>query len=522
MARYNNGSSGPINAVHAIDSNCVTAGFAPEITGIRDDATGLEDEIERGSAGPYLQIYGNNVQGTFVPTGSSVSPNTGISQWATTGVYPASGQVNLSYSVQASAPTGQRSVTLTNAIGPSPPWSLWVTDPSPQILSVTPDRPWEPGETVTVQVNGKGFGSDPTVTVRATDTDTAACLGSDSVSIIGPVVGTARDTQIVFTKSVPENSVSCNFQIVVTSRGLSGSFAQGNNSTPKSQQSFYDLFVGQSRPPKLIVYIVHGLSDSSASFTNLRNSLVSVLPPNREVDARFNFPECESISMGAQRLKQHVKNRTFRPGDRLAFIGHSMGGLIIREMLAKHYPVFESDPPVVGLVTLGTPHLGYPYKPIDGLAKCSIQTQEMASYLNTDTPGVTLQPTMLSPFLRDLRSAWSISQVSGNWLAVSGRSCSNPIRNMGTPENGCRANSMPFSDSVVCADSAGLLFPGAGMTPTSTYTDMLGQYQHAVDVGFSSTLNVLCGNTNPRKQTLTDPVVGSPLFNQIRDFLNAL
>ncbi len=513
-------------SVHSINSRCVRAGFAPQITGIRDDATGLEDEIKRGGSGPYLQIYGNNVQGTF---GSSISPSTGIAQWAITGVYPASGQVNLSYSVQSSAPTGERAVTLSNGIGASPPWPIWITDPSPQITSVTPDRPWQPGETITVQVNGKGFGSDPIVTLRATDADTNACLGSESVSIIGPAPGTARDSQITFMKSIPADSVTCNFDLQITSSGLSGSFFQGRQSAPRSEQAIFDMFVGRSRAPRLIVYIVRGISDNHNSLANLKRNIERLpgftgLTINREVNATFDFLECASIATGAERLVQHIRSRIFQPGDRIALIGHSMGWLIIRRMLAQGLLYSNTTtiyPPIVGLVTLGTPHLGYLYKSVDSSVKCAIQSQEMESHLDIATPGITLQPWMLSQFLFGLRDTWSLSQVAGNWLAIAGRACDRPVRNIGAPENGCRSTN-PFSDSVVCVDSAGLLYPGAGMTPTSSYNDPEGEFQHGVDVGFSTGLNVLCGQQTPRKLSLTDPPFVSDLFNKIRDFLNAL
>jgi pimeloyl-ACP methyl ester carboxylesterase len=537
LARYNNGSSGPINAVHAIDSNCVKAGFAPEITGIRDDATGLKDEIERGSAGPYLQIYGNNVQGTFVPSGSSISPNTGISQWATTGVYPASGQVNLSYSVQSSAPTGQRSVTLTNAIGPSPPWSIWITDPSPQITSIVPNRSWQPGETVTVQIEGKGFGSNPRVSLRASNSGTAECLGSEFVQIIGPPQGTARDSQIVFTKSVPETSQGCAFDIEITSSGLMGQFFSGNQSSPKKQEVTVGGIVNGTRPNRLITFIVHGLSDSPFSFTDLRDNLRRQQGwrlnefPFRIVDAEFYLPECVSIEAGARRLALHINARVsqdFLPGDRIAFIAHSMGGLIVRQMLAENL-LSSSAPPVAGLVTLGTPHLGYPYEFIDAQAKCAVQTQQMRSYLRT---GLPLGPSTLSPFLLSLRQNWSIAKVGGKWFAAGGSSCSNSSRNVfGIPshlQNGCRVNS-PRSDGVVCLDSSTLIYPSAAMDPTHVFSDGNYEYQHANSVGLYVGANVLCGDPLPgqaRKQSLTNPPADPPadvtLFNQIVGFLNAL
>ncbi len=528
-----------VTSLHSVNSNCVRAGFAPQITGSRDDATGLEDEIERGRSGPYLQIYGNNVQGAF---GSSINPSTGIAQWAITGVYPASGQVNLNYSVQSSAPTGQRAITLSNSVGASPPRSLWITDPSPQIVLVTPDRPWQPGETITVQLDGKGFGSDPTVTARATDSDTTACLGSDSVSIIGPAPGTARDSQITFTKSVPQNSVICNFDIEVTSRGLSGSFFPGPRSTPKSQGNIARGSKGGLMFSRTIVFIVHGISDNPSSFTDLAANLYR-LPdwgPDavRNVNAEFWFKDCLSISDGAKQLANQVMSTNIRQGDRIAFIGHSMGGLIIRRMLAlnllNQYALARTPPvaapPVVGLVTLGTPHLGYPFLNIDLWApgKCNIQSLEMESHLDKDVLGMAaLDPvTMLSPFLAQLRLDWNISQVGGKWLAVGGRACNAADRFAGTPgnRNGRRSFSNPASDSVVCLDSAVTMYPDPSQDvfPTATFLDPNREYQHGGYVGEKAVFNVLCGEQNPAKASFANPIFGSLLFDTIKNVLNAL
>lgn len=80
----------------SIDSGCVSAGWAPQITGIRDDTTGQEDQIERGTARSTLQIWGNNLNGVPLgPYGSSLNPVQGVSDWWVLGVYPAVGQVNL-------------------------------------------------------------------------------------------------------------------------------------------------------------------------------------------------------------------------------------------------------------------------------------------------------------------------------------------------------------------------------------------------------------------------------------------
>jgi triacylglycerol esterase/lipase EstA (alpha/beta hydrolase family) len=93
------------------------------------------------------------------------------------------------------------------------------------------------------------------------------------------------------------------------------------------------------------------------------------------------------IAEGAVRLAARVRQYPFRPGDQIVFLAHSMGGLVVRKMLADNLlGVLTSSYPVAGFITLGTPHLGYPYLPVDGwtsvTGKCSIQVEQMQSYLD--------------------------------------------------------------------------------------------------------------------------------------------
>ncbi|MFN9456680.1 MAG: hypothetical protein ACK6D7_04750, partial [Acidobacteriota bacterium] len=192
---------------------------------------------------------------------------------------------------------------------------------------MVPDRPWQPGETVTVTLNGKGFGGNPRVSLLATDGDTVACLGSEEVTIVGPAAGVGRDTQIVFTKSIPSNSPGCLFEISVVSSGLSGQFYPGAGSSPQRQQATGRGTVSRPAPGRLVTFIVHGLSDSSTSFEPLQASLqkaegwrsVNGNEPSRVVDASFNFPACNTIERGAAELASHVGRFPLRSGDRLSF-----------------------------------------------------------------------------------------------------------------------------------------------------------------------------------------------------------
>jgi len=368
-------------------------------------------------------------------------------------------------------------------------------------------------------------------------------LGSEEVTIVGPAAGVGRDTQIVFTKSIPSNSPGCLFEISVVSSGLSGQFYPGAGSSPQSQSTTRAALV---LPPlksgRLITFIVHGLSDNPASFVPLRDVLSVRLAtgyPSIEqsrfvFDLGYTLPDCVPIAEGALRLAARVRQYPFRPGDQIVFLAHSMGGLVVRKMLADNLlGVLTSSYPVAGFITLGTPHLGYPYVPVDGwtsvTGKCTIQVEQMQSYL--DPPVLMgLLDGVMSPFLSDLYRAWRPSQA-GRWLAAGGAACATASRNVPGYNNGCRAIN-PLSDAVVCQESAVLSYPDNPllMTPNEVFTDPNRRFQHGENVGLYIGGNVLCGDPPfglpSQNLSLTNPPVSPPadaaLFNQIVRFYYAL
>jgi pimeloyl-ACP methyl ester carboxylesterase len=357
------------------------------------------------------------------------------------------------------------------------------------------------------------------------------------VTIVGPAAGVGRDTQIVFTKSIPSNSPGCRFDLQVVSSGLSGQFFSGGGDAPKTQGTARSGLVNRPRRNRLITFIVHGLSDGPFSFDQLARNLRTQpgwngSDPVRVVDVAFHFDECASIRRGALELARHVSRFRFEAGDRIAFVAHSMGGLMVRKMLADY--LLQNGLPVVGLVTLGTPHLGYPFLKIDASSisgKCAIQVEEMESHL--DEGAWILETGTLSVFLRELYQMWNPQQVNYRWLAAAGAFCEDRVRVAPTgPDsaeaNGCRRGGDVRSDGVVCRESAMLTYPtplgGASLEPTERFRDPEHRYKHGEKISQYFVGKVLCPDplfgewlslTNP-------PIFNDPLFSQIVRFLNAL
>ena len=144
------------------------------------------------------------------------------------------------------------------------------------------------------------------------------------------------------------------------------------------------------------VFIVHGLSDNPESMAPLAARLTATLAaPGRSdggfvVEHRFAFDSfkseipvpglpssCDPIEVAAQKLAAYILFNS-APYQRIALIGHSLGGLVIRKMMADRLlPVSMTDyfpRVVVGLATIGTPHLGYPYLSFDELINASVNS----------------------------------------------------------------------------------------------------------------------------------------------------
>lgn len=283
-------------------------------------------------------------------------------------------------------------------------------------------------------------------------------------------------------------------------------------------------------PVPTTVFLIHGIGQDSSDMRGLSESLTGPLGIDRrrfQIDRGFDFSECAdaiycdstcSTSSGAQKLAQYI-NGVNPPGD-IVLVGFSMGGLIARDMVANNWNGVLNSRKVTGLVTLGTPNLGYPYTYADRAAFCTPLLLQMdGNWRSRQSEGIGV----MSAYLFSLTNRWGSLEFPGNnrlWLAASGRSCSNPVRNLDT-STGCR-DANPFSDGVVCDDSATYWVNTAGVTrPTRLWQDPGRIYVHSHN---SATSLILCGNSGDptRHPLLSDPPAFVPLFNAIKEAINGL
>jgi uncharacterized protein (TIGR03437 family) len=291
--------------------------------------------------------------------------------------------------------------------------------------------------------------------------------------------------------------------------------------------SYSNVATATTLPMPKTVFLIHGLNQSPVDMNNLAANLNNRsygLNQTRfqPVDAGFDFSDCAdwtllpcssgcTISSGAQRLAQYVV-RANPPGD-IVLIGFSLGGLIARDLIVNNRIILNGRK--IHLVTIGTPNLGYPYLATDSAVFCSAIVSAMYGDWRAQ-PGTVV----LSDYLLSLTSQWNAYGFPGigrTWLAASGRACNIPTR-LG---EGC-LDQNPYSDGVVCQDSAGYnVSTSAGTQPNRSWADPYGAYVHS----FSWTTGlILCPTTDRTKYLpLYDPPpTPGGLFTALTAILNGL
>lgn len=284
-------------------------------------------------------------------------------------------------------------------------------------------------------------------------------------------------------------------------------------------------------PPKINVFLLHGIRQDWTAMNSLRFALEASLARNRFfVNNVFSFHECSnsgcepncSISRGAQKLGQLVAGS---PPGQIVFVGYSMGGLLARDLIANNWGGALSGRTVVALVTLGTPNLGYPYSSgLDWFAVCDPIAQQMKGDFRA-VPNTVI----LSTYLLGLHQSWAgkgFPGVASTWLAAAGRSCPDPVRSLSTP-SGC-SDAQPHNDRVVCSQSATYAVnTPSGTAPTSIWTDPERRYVHTQADSYSIlwgySTNLFCDRESSHLDLpLHTPPAGGLLVTRIAEVLNAL
>jgi sugar lactone lactonase YvrE/pimeloyl-ACP methyl ester carboxylesterase len=295
-----------------------------------------------------------------------------------------------------------------------------------------------------------------------------------------------------------------------------------------------------------MVFLIHGIAQRGGALNGLKTILTqseSKIDNARfEVDDQFDWPcaveedgECSnaSISSGGLELAKYIAERTSdRPATDIILIGYSMGGLIARDMILNNRGHVLDHRRVAALITLGTPHLGYPYHSIDESVRPDGPSRQMAGDFRNHASALSWPNAedlddnagrwvALSAYLHDLNHRWSSASSQNlpqKWLAVSGRSCDDPVR--GRFGIGCPDGDQRYSDGVVCDQSAGfrLKFNNG---PTDNWGDPDRLYSHT---GGVLTFTVLCGDWpgGMKKTPLFEPAPTDELSKKLQEFIDAV
>ena len=399
-----------------------------------------------------------------------------------------------------------------------------------------------PNQVKQITINGTGLvgssGATPAVTVTGPNGET-----------LNAQVDAASATRIDVSVTVPYDAAITDYTVTVYPNGASTL----SNSFSGTSQFPLGSVVGPINKLRvidfpIITFLVHDIGQDQFSLSGLAGNLTNQGLP---VDSGFSFAECAKstscgpsrygepcgIDAGAKSLARYIRIMT-PYGARIVLLGYSMGGLIARQMIAKGYltgplpdlagnilPAWPQGK-VVGLITLGTPHLGYPYDPVDRNAQCGLLLDDMKG---SWSPLYSTELT--NTFLDSLRPAWSSAAFKSYWFAAGGGQCSNPIRNLPLifippgvvipdPANpGCLGTAL--SDGVVCLDSATYKPPSqfsafaSPSGPSSTFTDPNHLYVHTTSLGGWGTAGLLCGNAFSNATPIFDPNQRDPLFTAI-------
>jgi hypothetical protein len=143
-----------------------------------------------------------------------------------------------------------------------------VNDPTPTVTGVS-GSPWQAGETTSITISGKGFGTAPTVSISG-----------PSGSIPFTQSGTPSDTSITGSVNVPDNSDSGSATVNVTSHGYGGSgymCTDCNNPNPTGSNNQAQIQAVQ--PPTIsgtahdIYYFGPGITSQSSGATQFQYSV---------------------------------------------------------------------------------------------------------------------------------------------------------------------------------------------------------------------------------------------------------
>jgi pimeloyl-ACP methyl ester carboxylesterase len=108
-----------------------------------------------------------------------------------------------------------------------------------------------------------------------------------------------------------------------------------------------------AEPEQFLVVMIHGLDEPGGIFDELGPALEEA----GHGQTRFLYPNDQSIAASADLLNRHWTELS--PDSPIVLLGHSMGGLVIRDFVTRLYPAIDPDAArVAAALLIGTPNQG--------------------------------------------------------------------------------------------------------------------------------------------------------------------
>lgn len=114
------------------------------------------------------------------------------------------------------------------------------------------------------------------------------------------------------------------------------------------------------RAPSTLVVLVHGFNEPGGIFDDLAPALID----EGHAVATFHYPNDQAIAKSAAFLGEHLRTLNAKGVKRVAFVAHSMGGLVVRDVLTSKdlYASAGSGhadlPDATRFIMAGTPNIG--------------------------------------------------------------------------------------------------------------------------------------------------------------------
>ncbi len=159
-------------------------------------------------------------------------------------------QLTVSYSVASTTHTGQQWLNITTYAGVSNSANYNVGDPTPVITSINPNV-WPAGTTTPFTISGRGFGTNPSLTI------TGVGVGSSSI------VGTPSDTSISANVNISSSAPAGTATVTIQSHGYGGSGFQPAQGGQSNQGSNTATIQSSGAPTPQIFFLGNNISGAS-------------------------------------------------------------------------------------------------------------------------------------------------------------------------------------------------------------------------------------------------------------------